>query len=204
MKATNEMDSIYQGWTNEDLLCAAGPERHEYRPEAIQAIDAELARRGMVGADREELEQSRVVEEERRTQELTGVHGWLLLFALIVLGNSASTVIGGTRELLQNPLGGVLRLPEVAVGAYGCYVFALLMQKRRTAPKHAARWLFMAFGVTVFYAIYAYWLMREIILAPFYGVGILMWLEYLRKSRRVAATYGRQEQDVEPARGTDG
>lgn len=187
------MDSIYQDWTNEDLLCAAGPERHEYRADAVRAIDAELARRGLDGADREQLERG-MVERERRTRELTGVRGWLLVFALLVLGNSVSAVIGGTRGLLQNPLVGVFRLPELAAGVYGCYVFALLMLKRQTAPKHAAHWLFVAFGVTVFQAIYTYWLEREVLLMPLYGLGVLIWVEYLRRSRRVAATYGRLEQ----------
>lgn len=203
MEAANE-SKRFQGWANEDLLRASGPEREEYRPEAIIQIEAELARRGVRGAERDNLAYSMAVEEGRRRRELTGVRGWLLLFALIVLGNSLSRVLGGARQALQDPFSAVLALPGFAVGAYGCYVFGLLLTKRRSAPQHATRWLVVGFGVSVFYLILTRGFTGGVIFAGFAGLGCSIWVEYLRKSIRVAATYGPLAQDVEPAGGTDG
>jgi len=174
----------------------AGPDREEYRPEAITLIEEELARRNLDDVERDRLVQN--IAQERREQELESVRGWLLFFALVVLGNSLPLVFDVAFYLGRNLLTGALALPAFSVGVYGCYVFVLLVRKRPTAPRHAARWVIAMSGLTLFSAGMVYLKRGEIILTPLYGLAQLAWLGYLGSSKRVLATYGRPSQEGEP------
>jgi hypothetical protein len=197
METTGGDSSIYLSWSDEELLRAAGPEREEYRPEAIASIETELARRDLDAPRREQLLQSIDQEDERRLRDLTGVRGWLLFFALVVLVNSLPLVFGGVLRILLNPQVGISSLPWLAVGAYGCYAFVLLVRKRPSAPRHAARWILALFGVLVLHAGFVYLTSRQLVLMPLFGLPYVLWFEYLQRSKRVAATYGRPPQEIE-------
>jgi hypothetical protein len=170
-------------------------------------IEAELKRRNVGSEYRGRVEQQILSDRTLRTQKLTGVRGWLLVFALLVIGNSIAAILGGlagASQSLENPIVGIALLPLWAFGAYGCYVFVLLLRKEINAPKHASRWLIAGFVLTLLYAGVVYLTTREFILTPFYGVATLIWLQYLDSSKRVAATYGKPPENVEQLHAADG
>jgi len=196
MTTADEGLSIYQSWTDEELLRAAGEEREEYRPEAVAAIEVELERRGVDASKREEMLENIVQEDERREHDLRGVRGWLALFALVVLFNSLPWVLTGVERLWGHPLAGLSFLPWMAVGAYGCYVFGALLLKRPTAPRHAARWLVATVGVPLLYVLLVYLSSGQALVAPVFRAPLLIWLWYLTESKRVAATYGEPSEEL--------
>ena len=192
---TTSARARYEDWTDEDLVRAAGPERQDFRPEAIALIEAELTRRGIADEQWRRLERAVASEEADRRDELTGVRGWLLIFALMVLGNSLYVLLEWALAGLEDPLVGLFLLPSGLVGVYGLYAFHHLLRRRRSAPRHAARWLIAAFLVPLAYSVVVYGLSGELMLEPLYRAGILIWLVYLAQSKRVAATYGEPSSD---------
>lgn len=199
--------SIYESWSNEDLIQAATVDRQDYLPEAMIMIEAELKRRNVGSEDRDRVEQQILSDRNLRTHKLTGVRGWLLVFVLIVIGNSIAAIlggVGGASQVLENPIVAIALVPLWSFGAYGCYVFVLLLQKKKNAPKHASRWLIAGFALTFFYAGVVYLTTREFILTPLYGAATLIWLQYLDSSKRVAATYGNSLGPIEQPHAADG
>lgn len=197
----------YGSWPNEDLIRATTVDRQDYLPEAMIVIEAELNRRNVSSDDRNHVEQQILSGRNLRFQKLTGVRGWLLVFALITIGNSVAAILGGVAgasQVLENPIVGIALLPLSAFGVYGCYVFVLLLRKKINAPKHASRWLIAGFVLALLYAGIVYLTTREFILTPFYGAATLIWLQYLDSSKRVAATYGKPLGNVEQPHAADG
>ncbi len=121
------------------------------------------------------------------TQRLIGVRGWLLVFVVLVLGNSLISIAIGLAGLKEKPA----LILMLAIGVYGCYVFGLLVSKKGSAPKHAAGWLIAELVLTILYAVLLYLETRETTPVPAYAIGILVWLLYLKRSKRVKITYGR-------------
>jgi hypothetical protein len=199
--------STYESWSNEDLIRAATVDRQDYLPKAMIIIEAELKRRNVSSEERNQGEQQILSDRNLRTQKLAGVRGWLLVFALIVIGNSIAAISGGVAaasQVLENPIASIALLPLWAFGVYGCYLFVILLRKKNNAPKHASRWLIAGFVLTLLYAAVVYMATREFSLTPLYGIATLVWLQYLDSSKRVAATYGKPLGNVEQPHAAEG
>jgi hypothetical protein len=194
----------YELWTNEELIQAATVERQDYLPEAMIMIEAELVRRHVSSEDSVRIEQEILSGRNLLTQKLTGVDGWLLVFVLIVIGNSIAAILGAVAGVLYNPIVGVALLPLLVYGAYGLYVFVLLIQWKVNAPRHASRWLIAGFLLGLLYIAVAYLTSGKFILSPLYGAPFLIWLQYLNSSKRVAATYSKPPETVEQPPTADG
>ena len=120
-------------------------------------------------------------------QRLTGVRGWLLVFIILVIGNSLVSVAIGLAGLKEKPA----LILMLAIGVYGIYVSWLLVSRKESAPMHAARWLIAELVLTILYAVLLYMETWETTPVPAYAIGILAWLFYIKRSNRVKLTYGQ-------------
>ncbi|MGD2116690.1 MAG: hypothetical protein PVG07_16675 [Acidobacteriota bacterium] len=183
--------SVYRSWTEEDLLQAVNAGREEYRREAIEMIEEELDRRGIDGENRADLEQKIRSEREEAMGRWAGVRGWLLIFTLLLALVSLAFIVEGL-NLYFSQGGPVLAQWFLwVIGGYGCYVVALLVQRDPSAPRRAFRLVFVFLVPTLGPALLIYpSTSGTFLLLCFSGAMIFGLLEYLRVSRRVAATYG--------------
>src|SRR5215469_7350499 len=118
-----------------------------------------------------------------------------VLFGLWLLLLGAGVVNTPSQRLPLVFLSGMLSL---VLAGYGFYVFYLLVRKRRTAPKHAQR--FLIFGLLRgILDILAFSMMTHSFAASVVALaldlpgllGCLLWLCYLGSSQRVANTYAK-------------
>lgn len=185
-------NSQYQSWTDEELVRALTVERDDFLPEALVAVEGELVRRGfeLETLGRPDGPVQRRIELD--AAKLTGVRGWLLVFIVVLLGNSLFASLSGASLLSQagaSPVIMIVGISWMVLGLYGCYAFILLVSRKAQAPKHASWWLMAGFVLGSLTLGLVYLATRELIFLPIYFVGTAFWFYYLENSKRVAATY---------------
>lgn len=130
-------------------------------------------------------------KNENIDNKFYGLRGWLLLLIFVVFINSIFNIIY-LPVAFNNIISFIIFSPLFAVGFYGFYVLYLLLLKKSSAPKHASYFLFaqlilsVLFGLMEFFETYE----AQKILQTLFGVlFFFIWLDYLKKSKRVAVTY---------------
>jgi hypothetical protein len=104
---------LYQSWSDAQLIRAATVEKKDYEPEALDLMARELFRRGVSASERESVEKGVQQEVEAERKRLTGIHGFLLLFVIMVVVGSLAYVLFGLAFLGARgwfPVCGVLSL----------------------------------------------------------------------------------------------
>lgn len=194
--------------STEDLVSATTVHREDYQPDALSAMDRELASRDVPIDGRQAVEQEILQKEEVVDQKLRGIRGWLIVFILVVAIGSLVGLLTGIAALMlsQNVLGLLLTLPSVVIALYGFVAVVLLLRKKPSAPSHAARWMIANFVYGLIVAVIVWALTRDtsgftVLPSP---IGVLLWLTYLENSKRVAATYGKTSKKTanKPSEGT--
>jgi hypothetical protein len=184
-----ELAARYRTWQTADLLRATTVEASTYSPEALVLLHRELVHRGCAPAE----PQSMLSAFDERA-ELRGVKGFL---ALMVFAIGLRSVL----ELVQAAIfvsgqlsigGAVLSLVHGSLGLFGLATGVLLLRVDRRAPRIATAWFIALLVAYVAMLLFVYWISGQVRWrsgAPslFFP---LVWLEYLRLSRRVKATYG--------------
>jgi hypothetical protein len=198
-KQLKDAERLYKNWSDGELLRATTAEKQSYEPWALDLMARELSRRDISHSEKESAEKEVLEQVESEFKRLTGVHGFLLLFVVVLVVNSLFAALFGLAFVragdLVIMLFGVLWL---IFAGYGFSVVYLLIRKQSTAPQHAERLLILGCLLSIVSALVVWMVTPGSNLAPaFYGViGALLWLGYLRSSRRVANTYGPPQDGV--------
>lgn len=189
----NAFQERCRSMTTEDLLSATRIHRKDYQDEALYIMDSELASRNVPNERKNAIKGEIIKQEQMEVQRYQGIRGWLIVFILIVAGGSFIGLLYGLVELKEVPgfLGILLFISRVLIAIYGFDVMVLLLRKKPNAPAHAARWLIVNFFFSVIVAILVYVLYRNaaVLKVVWSSIGLALWLTYLQKSKRVAATY---------------
>jgi hypothetical protein len=183
---TEPLAQQFERWSTERLLRAAAAPPSEFSEPAREAILAELGARDVAIS---ELPST----EELDRAELTGVRGWLLFFVITVAFNAAWQLLSGAAGVQLAvaasaggqylPPSAFVGFPQAGIGALGFAVFALLLKRHSMAPMLAQAWL--AAGILL--SLVAFVMGGGA--APW--IYPIIWLVYLRRSKRVAFTYER-------------
>jgi Protein of unknown function (DUF2569) len=187
----------YRAWSTEDLVRAVTIDIDQYNFSAVELMKRELDERNIPQSEREALQASSAEKSEEQIKSLSGIKGLLLLFVLVVLGNSAYIVLTVLISFVQytNLAVFIVFALLLTVGAYGLFVFNVLIRRNPSAPRHATNWVIIMPIMNVLYAVVGYLTGEEmpggvvnLVRSAMFSV---IWLTYLPHSKRVAATYGR-------------
>jgi hypothetical protein len=159
-------------------------------------MSKELQRRSV---SRAEVNVRRTDVEQKiksKDQKLSGIGGFLLLFLIIFIFNLILAFVQGFSILAYastqlNVLSLSLSIPQFIIGAYGVYIFFLLVRKKYNASSHTIRWLILSAAVNFLSGILLFYISGKLefsIITPL--VFALIWLTYFTNSKRVAITYG--------------
>lgn len=194
--------------STEDLVSATTVHRDDYQPDALSAMDRELASRDVPVDRQQAVEQEILQKEEAVAQRYRGIRGWLIVFILMVAIGALIRLLTGIAGLMQsqNVLALVLTTPSVLIALYGFVAVVLLLRKKPSAPSHAARWMIANFVYALIVAVIVWALTHDtsgFMVLPS-AIGVLLWLAYLENSKRVAATYGKTSKKSanKPSEGT--
>lgn len=188
----DKLENRYNNWSTEDLVRATTIEKDDYRQYALQLMKKELIRRNISTLEIEEIQSGIKVTLKEETKKIYGIKGFLLLFILIILGNSLFFIITGLSTFTNYTglISFLISLPIILIGIYGIFTFILLIRKKTNAPKHAEKWIILAFIFSLIISVFYYYYLRDI---PFFLLGscifALIWLTYLQNSKRVKTTY---------------
>jgi hypothetical protein len=182
-KEKNAFQQRCGSMTAEDLLPATRVHRMDHQDESSHRMDRQLS----------SLKEKIIKREQAEKQQYRGIRGWLIVFILMVAGGSLISLLSGIVELreVKGFLGILLFIPQALIAIYGFDVFVLLLCEKPSAPTHAARWMIANAAYNLIMAILVYALTRStagFIVFPS-ALGLTLWLMYLAKSKRVAATY---------------
>ncbi len=186
----------YQAWSTEDLVQAVTIDIAQYDPRAVELMKRELDGRNVSQAEREALQSSNVEKREEQTKSMSGIKGLLLLFVLVVLGNSAYLVTTVLLSFVQNAhlIVFIVLAPLLAVGVYGLFACSVLIRRNPSAPRHATNWLIIMPIVNVLYTVVGYLTGGEVPRGLGHSAAFsVIWLTYLPNSKRVKATYSNPE-----------
>ena len=138
-----------------------------------------------------------------------GVRGFLVLvlayMALGILGMISLSIlsVGAEWDNISTGIGdnaGALFIivPPILVAAYGVLAFVLMLRRRHSAPRHASIWLVVLLVVNQVYANFGKSsVSASDLVAPLITAAIVVaCLVYLRRSRRVAATYDAERPEA--------
>ena len=137
-------------------------------------------------------------QEESARERYRGVGGWLLLFTLsLILFKPALIIVS-----FYNHFEPVNAIISAAIGGYGIYAGIELLVVKPHAVRDAKRYLLLVFAHNLLLLVLALSVIsfgtdRKVTgseVMPFFR-GMLsagLWRSYLRRSKRVAATYGLQ------------
>ena len=158
----------------------------EYPDEPHPVMDRELA----------SLKEKIIRRRQAQERHHRGIRGWLIVFILMVAGGSLVSVISGIVEwrAVQGVPGFLLFVPRALIAIYGFDVVFLLLFGNAGAPAHAARWIIANLVMTLVMAIVVYSLNRSVagFIVFLHALSLAPWIAYLKKSKRVAATYSRK------------
>ncbi len=188
-----ELAARYRTCPTEDLV-AATAEPDSYTPEALAAIEDELARRGCSASQRQELLEAAGKKSEGRSREISGVKGFLAWMVFVIAAGSVTILASvGIAARSGSSLASWSMLLSAGQGAFGLFVCVLLVTKSPRAPGYAAMWWLLIIAIGLANALY---------FDPD-GVatgetisnitGSVLWLTYLYSSKRVEATYRPKE-----------
>jgi len=180
----------------EDLVSATTVHRDDYQPDALSVMDRELASRD-VPVDRQQAVAQEIIQKEVAVdQRHRGIRGWLIVFILVVAIGSLIGLLSGIYRLVsqsQNILWILLVVLGLLIALYGFVAVVLMLRKKPSGPSHAARWLIadvIYYGIMVLITIESLGVRDRFVVAS-RVLGLMLWLTYLERSRRVAATYGK-------------
>ncbi len=147
-----------------------------------------------------------------KTQELSGIGGWLVLPAIgLVLSPILyavtivrSFVSGFGYNVFENVLFGILLLIKVGLFVFICILAYSFFKKSKATPHLFARYMQALLGVSCIYFLHGvfiqYWkyglvhsYAGPLLSSNLIGIAIAcaIWIPYFRRSRRVAATFLR-------------
>jgi hypothetical protein len=190
-----ELEARYRNWTTEELLRATTVDKEDYQPESIELMIKELDKRNIPHLEKEEIKTRVEKKIEKETKSISGIKGFLLLFLIVLIGNSIFALVTSVSpEVNFNIFASIFfALPFLGIGIYGIFTFFLLIRKKTTAPKHAIMWLISTFIFNVIIEIVYYLASEEIEFSLVAStISSLIWLSYFSQSKRVAATYGTE------------
>jgi hypothetical protein len=213
-KRLKVLEERCSSWSDETLIHAIKFERNDYEPPAIALMEKELLKRNIPEEQISSIQQDFIKTKGKEDMKLSGVGGWLIVFLIVVIINSLVRLFSGYTNLafiLGNPL--VLRwvlifpLSFFLLAGYGVYVFVLLVMKKKSAPRHATRWItfnFLWLVVEIIGLFWAEFLRFELSLANFIPFvanplvigsvfSTLIWLIYFSESKRVKLVYGEHD-----------
>ncbi len=155
----------------------------DFHDESLPVMDSEIASlKGKI------IQRSRAEDRQYR-----GIRGWLIVFILSVAGGSLLSLLYGIVEWeeVQGFQGILLFMPRVLIAIYGLDVFVLLLREKPSAPAHAARWVIANFACSLITAVLFYAVTRSTagFIVFLSTLALAPWIPYLKKSKRVAATY---------------
>jgi hypothetical protein len=184
-----ELASRYRTWETADLLRATTVEASTFPAEALALLREELERRGNTPAELDAVSGTLAVERER----LRGVKGFLALMVLGIGLTSAATLLAAIGAAGRHPLASssTYALAWAAVGLSGLGTCVLLLRTNPRAPRIAAGWFVLFLVVGLAFSLAGWWLSGQFPwrIALRSLIYPLVWLEYLRVSKRVKVTY---------------
>ncbi len=191
-----EMGKRYVSWSTENLIKATTIEKNDYEPASIILMTKELQRRGVSSEEVSSIQT--VVEQQNKEEEqkLSGLGGFLLLFLIIFVFNLILAFVQGFSILSSastqlNVLSLSLSIPQLIIGAYGVYIFLLLVRKKTNAPTHTTRWLILSAAVNFLSGILLFFISGKLDFSIITPLGFaIIWLTYFTNSKRVSITYG--------------
>ena len=189
-----ELEKRYMSWSTEDLIKATTVEKADYETDAVNLMLKELQKRN-VSSDEVSVRQADI-EQKIEAEKLSGIGGFLTFFLIIFTLNVFFSFWQGAAYILESASTqsfvsrSISVIPQFIIGAYGIYVFKLLIAKKYNAPRHTIRWLILGATVNFFIGILLFFNSGKLdfsIIAPISFA--LIWITYFTNSKRVKLTY---------------